>query len=78
MALISLIQIILAFDFSFEFRSSLQDGSHLKVKTSTLDGAGEGLFTTEALPANNDDSPRVSTRGHCQKAVGNLVELLRL
>ena len=30
------------------------------------------------VPWMNDDSPRVSTRGHCQKAVGNLVELLRL
>eukprot|EP00913_Durusdinium_trenchii_P023715 g22275.t1 len=26
------------------------DGSHLKVKPSTLDGAGDGLFTTELLP----------------------------
>ena len=29
-----------------------QDGSHLKVGPSSLNGAGEGLFTTEVLPAN--------------------------
>ena len=32
--------------------SSLQDGSHLKVKPSNLNGAGDGLFTTQALPKN--------------------------
>eukprot|EP00438_Fugacium_kawagutii_P029892 Skav200709 [mRNA] locus=scaffold2650:63845:66055:- [translate_table: standard] len=29
-----------------------EDGSHLKVKPSSLSGAGDGLFATEALPAN--------------------------